>query len=452
MVEAVAVDARSRSWPLQFSLLAGSVLVVICNTPLAPALPRLLDTFAEAGELQVRMVLTIPALVIVLVAPLVGWIADHYGRKPLFVLSALLYGLAGSSGYVAQDIGTILLGRALFGVAVAGLMTSVAALLTDYFSGPARARFIGLQAAAMGIGNSFFLVLGGVLAEGGWRPPFLMFLAAPALVPLFVHSLYEPEVQKAPLSRPGGREPFRLRREPSPNPSPVPGEGSHSPARRERSRGGFAVLKSFSLRKAVMDGPLLRLASFAYVLVGISQIAFYLVPLQMPFWLQARFATSSTESGIAIGSVAFFFALSSLVYGRLATRVAHIPLAGLALALLGSSYLLIALAPSSHVVYAGLALSGTALGWVLPNLNLLLANRTPAALRGRLLGGFSAAIFLGHFLSPLLLQTPATLPAMGVLWQDVGLLLLLVGGLLVLLQAQLTRLFDQDQSQPSTSS
>ncbi len=434
-------DARSRSWPLQFSLLAGSVLVVICNTPLAPALPRLRDTFVEAGDLQVRMVLTIPALVIVLVAPLVGWVADRHGRKPLFVLSALLYGLAGSSGYMAQDIETILLGRALFGVAVAGLMTSVAALLTDYFSGPARARFIGLQAAAMGIGNSFFLLLGGVLAEGGWRPPFLMFLAAPALVPLFVHSLYEPEVQKAPFSR--------LRREPSPGPFPVLGDGSHSPARRESSRGGLALLKSFSLRKAVMDGPLLRLTIFAYVLVGVSQIAFYLVPLQMPFWLQARFATSTTESGIAIGSVAFFFALSSLVYGRLATRLAHIPLAGLALALLGSSYLLIALAPTSYVVYAGLALSGTALGWVLPNLNLLLANRTPAALRGRLLGGFSAAIFLGHFLSPLLLQTPATLPAMGVLWQDVGLLLLLIGGLLVLLQAQLTRLFDQDQSQPS---
>lgn len=407
MGESVVVDARSKSWPLQFSLLAGSILVVICNTPLAPALPRLRDTFAGAGDLQVRMVLTIPALVIVLVTPLVGWVADRYGRKPLFVVSALLYGLAGSSGYVAQDIGTILLGRALFGIAVAGLMTSGAALLTDYFSGEARARFMGLQAAAMGLGNTFFLLLGGVLAEGGWRPPFLMFLAAPALLPLFVHSLYEPQLVRAT----GREEDGAVRARPA--------------------------------------WPLLRLTTFVYVLVGISQIAFYLVPLQMPFWLQARFATSPTESGIAIGSVAFFFALSSLVYGRVGTRVAHIPLAGLALALLGSSYVLIALAPTKQVVYAGLALSGTALGWVLPNLNLLLANRTPAALRGRLLGGFSAAIFLGHFLSPLLLQAPATLAAMSVLWQDVGLLLLLIGGLLVLLQSQLARLFRVDRSQPS---
>ncbi|MCE2489607.1 MAG: MFS transporter [Anaerolineae bacterium] len=392
-------DERSGRWPLQLSLLAGSVLVVICSTPLAPALPKMREAFADAGALQVPMVLTIPALAIVLVAPLVGWVADRYGRKPLFIVSALLYGLVGSSGFIAQDMGTILLGRALFGVAVAGLMTSVAALLGDYFSGPARARFIGLQAAAMGIGNSLFLVLGGILAEGGWRPPFLMFLAAPALLPLFILSLYEPPHIKQ--------------------------------SRMTNEQGAPASL----------SWPLLRLTLFVYILVGLSQIAFYLVPLQMPFWLRQRFATSSTESGVAIGLVAFSFALSAMVYGRIGTRVAHIPLAGLALALLGSSYLLIALAPSSPIVYAGLLLCGVALGWILPNLNLWLANQTPRALRGRLLGGFSAVIFLGHFLSPVLLQAPPTLAEMGDLWQRVGLGLLLFGLLVTLLQRPLLRLF-----------
>lgn len=398
-VTAELPDARAGRWPLQLSLLAGSVLVVICNTPLAPALPLIQHTFPQAGDLQVRMVLTVPALVIVLTAPLVGWIADRYGRKPLFIVSALLYGLTGSSGYMAPDIGVILAGRALFGVAVAGLMTSVAALLSDYFSGPARARFMGLQAAAMGIGNSVFLVLGGVLAEGGWRPPFLMFLAAPALLPLFMHSLYEP--------RSRGNE--------------------------ERSAG--------ERPDASLTWPLLRLTVFVYLLVGISQIAFYLVPLQLPFWLLERFATSSTESGFAISLVAFSFALSAMVYGRHAARLPHIPLVGLALALLGASFLLIALAPTRYVVYAGLLLAGVALGWVLPNLNLWLANQTPPALRGRLLGGFSAAIFLGHFLSPILLQAPPTLATMGLLWQEVGIALLLFGGLLALLRAQLARLF-----------
>ena len=60
------LDKRSERWPLQLSLLAGSVLVVICSTPLAPALPKMREAFVGAGDLQVPMVLTIPALVIVL--------------------------------------------------------------------------------------------------------------------------------------------------------------------------------------------------------------------------------------------------------------------------------------------------------------------------------------------------------------------------------------------------
>ncbi len=397
MLTQAAVDTRNEGRVLQFSLLAGSVLMVICNTPLAPALPQLRVAFTEASDLQIRMILTIPALVIVLVTPLAGWIADHYGRKPLLIFSTLLYAVAGSSGYGMQDIATLLAGRALFGVAVAGLMTSVAALISDYYSGPARARFLGLQAVAMGVGNGFFLLLGGMLAEGGWRPPFLMFLAALAILPMFVHSLYEP---------------------------------SHL---RHRSQAGQQT-------GATVTWPLLRLALFIYVIMGLSQIVFYLVPLQLPFWMQERFATSTTESGFAISVVAFFYALSAYVYGRNSTRAAHIPLAGAALALLGGGYLLIALAPTSHVVYVGLILSGLALGLLLPNLNLLLANHTPPILRGRLLGGFSAAIFLGHFLSPLLLQTPATLADMGAQWQNVGFGVVLVGLLLIVLRGSLGRL------------
>lgn len=426
MSEPLATDPRSEGLLLRVALLAGGVLMVVCNTPLAPTLPQIRDAFAQASALQVSMVLTLPALMIVLTAPLAGWIVDRYGRKRLLVLTALLYGLAGGSGYLVQNMDALLATRALVGVAVAGLMTSVAALISDCFQGERRARFMGLSHAATGFGNTAFLLAGGALAESGWRTPFLMYLATLLLLPLFAFSLYEPQGVRRTSARNGPPFPSTL-------------AALFSDGGRQLAGAPDALRRMLS--DAGLDGPLLRLLLFTCGLVGLSQVVYYLIPLQLPFWLQARHATTPAQSGLAIATLALAFAVTALVYGRIASRVAHVPLVGLALAALGGSYVLISLAPTFAAVYAGLIVTGTALGFILPSLNLWLANRAPAWLRGRLLGAFSASIFLGHFISPLVLPAPTSLPAMGQLWQDVGLALMLFGGLLVLLHAQLARLF-----------
>ncbi len=400
---------------LQASLLAGGMLAVMANASLSPALPQLRNAFADASDLQIRMILTFPALVIVVASPLAGWTADHFGRKPLLILSALLFGVAGSSGYLAQDIVTLLAGRALLGVAAAGLMTSLTTLVVDYFSGAKRARFMGLQAAVSGLGGSFFLILGGVLAEAGWRQPFLLYLVALALLPFMIHFLYEPGVHRSGVPLPRVREGM-LR------------------ALRERGRKAFAAV-------AQVDGPLLRLVIFCYVLVWLNQAVFNLVPLQLPFLLLRRFGTTTTQNGVAISLVALSFSLSALLYGRIATRVAHIPLAGLGLALLGGSCVIVGLAASLEAIYAGMVLSGLGLGLLMPNLNLMLANRAPQAMRGRLLGGYSAFLYLGQFLSPLLLSATGTGLATGVEWLNIGFGTLALGLVLVLVHRPLARLF-----------
>lgn len=47
---------------------------------------------------------------------------------------------------------------------------------------------------------------------------------------------------------------------------------------------------------------------------------------------------------------------------------------------------------------------GMAMGLLMPNLNVWLSQDVPAAWRGRALGGLTASIFLGQFLSPILSQ------------------------------------------------
>ena len=108
-----------------------------------------------------------------------------------------------------DDLYAILASRAALGVAVAGTMTSVTALVGDYYSGEARTRYAGLQSLAMSLGAVVCVAAGGLLADVGWRLPFLIYLTGWAvLVPVL---LYVVEPRRA------GRRAGRARRRARPS-------------------------------------------------------------------------------------------------------------------------------------------------------------------------------------------------------------------------------------------
>lgn len=67
----------------------------------------------------------------------------------------VLYAITGSSGIYLESLGAILAGRALLGVAVAGVMTTATTLIADYYEGTVRAR-VSWQAAFMSFGGVVF--------------------------------------------------------------------------------------------------------------------------------------------------------------------------------------------------------------------------------------------------------------------------------------------------------
>lgn len=162
------------------TILLLTALTIMAGATISPALPAIEAHFADSAHAPIltRLILTMPALFIAVCAPVAGVLADRYGRRPVAIAAVVLYGLAGMSGLIADSLPGLLVGRALLGVAVAGVMTVATALVGDFFTGPARERFMGLQAAFIGIGGLFFLTGGGLLAEFHWRAPFLIYVVA----------------------------------------------------------------------------------------------------------------------------------------------------------------------------------------------------------------------------------------------------------------------------------
>ncbi|MBE9140194.1 MFS transporter [Nodosilinea sp. LEGE 07088] len=355
----ISLFEQTQSIWVKTTLLLTSTLTVMAGATIAPSLPAMQDYFAQVpgAAYLVRLALTLPALAIALGAPFVGVAIDRLGRKPLLLVSLVLYGLAGSSGFFLPSLGGILVGRALLGLSVAGIMTTATTLIADYYSGPTRAQFLGLQAGAMGLGGVLFLSLGGFLADGNWRSPFLIYALALLLVPAVAQLLPEPQ---------------RNRRGAAANTTPQP------------------------FPKTIVI--------LTYGVALISQIVFYLIPTQLPFYLQQLVDAGPSQSGLAIALATLFAATSSLLYRQIKARLGFVAIYGLAFIHLALGYGIISQAAGYGLVLLGLAIAGLGLGLLMPNMNLCLSTVTPDALRGRVLSGITTCLFLGQFLSPLISQ------------------------------------------------
>jgi MFS family permease len=353
------------SWTTKLTLLLSSSLTVMAGATVSPALPAMKQHFETAiadPDLRatlVKLVITLPALFIVIGSPIAGMIVDRFGRKSLLLISAILYGLAGSSGLYLEDLTAILLGRALLGLSVAGVMVSATTLIADYYIGPARAAFMGLQAGFMGLGGVLFLTLGGALAQQNWHFPFAIYLFAWLIVPLIGLFILEP---------------------------------NRTPA--------ASTAASVTENLATPIGVL----AIIYGLTTLSQIAFYLIPVQLPFFLDGLVKAAPSQSGMAIALCTLFSAAASLTYGKLKQRMEFVTFLPIIFGLMGIGYLLIGQSSNWAQALVGLAVSGMGLGILMPNMTVWLSSAVPDAGRGKALGWLSTAMFLGQFLSPIVSQ------------------------------------------------
>lgn len=355
-------------------------MTVMSGATIAPALPAIRAQFADVPgvDMWTPLVLTLPALFVVLWAPVAGAVADRYGRKPLLAASVLLYVVAGGSGCVAPSLPVLLVGRACLGIAVGGLTTAVLALSVDIVEESARASFMGLYGAVMAFGGMTFVVVGGFLAELHWRAPFAVYLAAAPVLPVAALILKEP-----------------------------------SRARRDAMRQDAAVPR--------------RALAPIYAAAALLQGAFYVLPVQLPFLLDAHMGVGPLGAGVALATGALAAALMGLLYSRARRHASFQTLTAASLAIMGGGYVGLALSNSYWQVLCALAVSEAGFGLLMPNLNVWLSSVAPEAVRGRAFGGLTTCLFLGQFASPFASQPIAGWVGLSMTFGVVGAALLLVG-------------------------
>jgi MFS family permease len=105
----------------------------------------------------------------VLFALPLGYIADAFGRRRVFVAMAILYGVAGGAQAWVSDFGLMLLLRFFQGMAFGALMPLSVTLIGDAYRGVAQMRAQGFRQVGMAIGEFVLPLIGAGLATFGWR-------------------------------------------------------------------------------------------------------------------------------------------------------------------------------------------------------------------------------------------------------------------------------------------
>jgi MFS family permease len=156
------------------------VLVLTIQIPvvpimaLAPNLPQLLQHFALTAnrDFLVPMIITLPSLAIVLLAPVAGALADRFGRRRLLLLALALFTACGLLPLTLDSLPAILWAQCGVGIAEAIIITNANAMLGDYFAADQRNRWLGLQSILGPFLTAAIAISAGLLGTLSWRAPF----------------------------------------------------------------------------------------------------------------------------------------------------------------------------------------------------------------------------------------------------------------------------------------
>ena len=338
---------------LLYTILSISLLTVMAGAAIAPALGVISAHFAGRNPLLIQLIVSLPALFIILTNLVFPWLCRMMKTRTLALTGLALYVLSGAGAFFVDNIWVLLAFRALMGVSVGMIMPLSTGLLAYYFPPEEQAGLMGLSAAMNQMGGVVATFLAGMLAGISWNYAFLVYLLG--LIAIILVAAFLPNER---LSGRGGVSLSLLKRF---HPSVV---------------GMFLVMILFFIYPtnfALTASGTLSEMGVTLTMVGLDVVAF-LVGLCFGFLMK-----------------------------RFAAQMKYIAPLGFA-----AGYLCLAVGDSLVWLLLGSAFIGIANGIGVPYLNTIGSVKAGKEAATTVMPLLSAALYLGQFLSPLIVSPAAT--------------------------------------------
>ena len=177
------------------SILLVSSIGVLGGQLVSPALPILMQSL-DIPEQQIGLVMSVFFFSALVSIPVIGVLADVYGRRKLTLLGLILFGVSGTSIAFVDSFLHLLILRTLQGIGFASLSPLAVTILGDLYKGAMGSTVQGIRGSFHGMAVLSIPPVAGFLADLSWNYPFLLYslsLPAAILVFLTLPETYAPE-------------------------------------------------------------------------------------------------------------------------------------------------------------------------------------------------------------------------------------------------------------------
>jgi len=346
---------RNKNIYLIFSL---TLLAVMGVASITPAFPSIADHF-NINYKKVGLLITAFTLPGIFLTPVLGILADRFGRKTVLVPALFLFAIAGFSCSQANSFEMLVVFRFIQGVGAASLGSLNVTLIGDIFKKEQRASAMGLNASVLSIGTALYPFIGGSLTMIAWNFPFYFpLLAIPAgFMVLFV--LESPHTKSD--------------------------EKFHDYLKQ--------TIKSIGQKKVLV---LFLLNILTFIILYGSFLTYF------PFVMKSSFSSTAFMIGIIMSSSSITTALTASMLGRLTRRFRHADLLKVSYLFYIIALCLVPFMPSESLMLIPAFFFGAAQGINIPNIQTMLVSIAPMEYRAAFMSLNGMVLRIGQTLGPMI--------------------------------------------------
>lgn len=339
---------------LKPTIIAIAMATVMAGAAISPALGLIAAQFHDSDPMLIKLVLTIPSLMIIPFSFISSFLTKKISKRSIVLIGLAIYVFGGVGAQFSNTIEVLLAFRLILGAGVGLVMPLSFTLISDHFQGKERTKMMGYNTAFSNVGGIITMLLAGYLAAFNWSVPFNVYWLGLVIFVLVFFFLPKNEPLK-----------------------PRVGE----------------------------DKPKMPLSIIGIALGACGiMLAYYAVATNMALYLEQSDLGNSKTAGfvMAFSTVGGMITSMTLVSLQTFFKKYLMPAAVLSM---GLAFGLLTITHSIPLILLGVCMVGFGQGIVFPLINVKVLGTVDPRLSDRVISIVSSMIYVGQFLSPVVLDS-----------------------------------------------